>query len=1165
MTSLFKWVVNTISSTTNLAAETLLGNIIRRFLEEPIQDDSLSLELFSDWTLHLILKKSFLNVNLVNSYITFAKFKSIYFSNIKFDASYNLSKFVINLTRVVIEIDIFKPEPAPEIDEKLNASIQVFQEQLPIEKGKSFKDWLLDCVQNVNLTLDYFTLVLSALDDLEQTSISIERLTVLYDKTAQIKMPKASLLIGEKRTQRAISQIDNFQLSFANSTIDITIDLITVTISESILKTIFALLDVFLHSDLIKNNANQTPGNESSIQVNFNLKKLTIDFESHFSVELKNLKATSGMNKFSISFESISVVNSTETLFSLQQAPQNQNEIQFRFPNSNSELSLFQDFPNQLIDFSQFKSKSLNSTEISIGISSFFLKITKPFLQSILQIIEWFSQFQLSQPETTYQIKPQSYNVNLKILKVLFEMETLQIGFSKPSFSIFFSKTASNLFFNAFFSIRSLFLMIDRSTSLFHFLKSDNPSIQFMSGLLRYSEQLGKDNQVITDMKIGNFLIRIPSKFDFMNPIFDLLNLLQSKPIQKSQDEGKIESNVNVNVSLDFCNIFIDYMALKMPARLILSLKSFNLNLLMDTSPMVIKIVSNVSTMAYLSNHRDVLNLKIFMKDEFPFSEYNFAQILDLPKITVQIDCAEEVCYLNIDKALVNVSFCFDSLKLFLAFLLHVQYNLDNESGPQPKGKEFDLPQKLMDMTMTLNQSLKLDNFEFNPNKHIYNPQDTEFIPRQFNTLENLVAASRMVSNEEEANDSDLLEDTCDDQEMISSEEPISIESVHLNLMHLIGHVKIFGGRDFDQVYDMKKLNQIPPIETKNVKHSTSALLNEFDFITNRDDTNSVEIEIETKLNIILYKDDPSVSVRVNVEAQKLSVLDLIMASDARLLFGIEDEEKRPIKCRIDVLKPTGKNMELNFKLDLPNLVVFINQEQINFFMVSTQLKMPTFPSDLIVDEPMIFQLFELDPSEIQIAAHFRLWLDIHMDDIKLSVPKCQLFAIRGFDELIGSLAEYYVSEMSRPGVAAVVGGLPVIKNLRRISGAVHDLFTFDVQRYGVGLGFVNSFSALMQIIAMETINMGANATSIAERFLYVAMKFLGGRTNAKEAMETGMATLVIEKPKSTVSAVRKIPTLILAPGVLTFKKLTEMMKNLRDQINPKYKKMQKYKKEKRL
>ena len=233
--------------------------------------------------------------------------------------------------------------------------------------------------------------------------------------------------------------------------------------------------------------------------------------------------------------------------------------------------------------------------------------------------------------------------------------------------------------------------------------------------------------------------------------------------------------------------------------------------------------------------------------------------------------------------------------------------------------------------------------------------------------------------------------------------------------------------------------------------------------------------------------------------------------------------------------------------------------------MVSTQLKMPTFPSDLIVDEPMIFQLFELDPSEIQIAAHFRLWLDIHMDDIKLSVPKCQLFAIRGFDELIGSLAEYYVSEMSRPGVAAVVGGLPVIKNLRRISGAVHDLFTFDVQRYGVGLGFVNSFSALMQIIAMETINMGANATSIAERFLYVAMKFLGGRTNAKEAMETGMATLVIEKPKSTVSAVRKIPTLILAPGVLTFKKLTEMMKNLRDQINPKYKKMQKYKKEKRL
>jgi hypothetical protein len=232
---------------------------------------------------------------------------------------------------------------------------------------------------------------------------------------------------------------------------------------------------------------------------------------------------------------------------------------------------------------------------------------------------------------------------------------------------------------------------------------------------------------------------------------------------------------------------------------------------------------------------------------------------------------------------------------------------------------------------------------------------------------------------------------------------------------------------------------------------------------------------------------------------------------------------------------------------------MFITAEQIDFFIASGSSTIPVFPSDLIVDEPLAFQLFSITASNLHISAHFRLWLDVHLDDIDIGIPGCSLFALRGFDGLVGGLAEFYFAELNRPRAVAVIGGLPVIKNLRRITSAVRDLFTFDVQKYGVAVGFGKSFGALMQIVAMETLNAGANAATIAERFLGVAMNLLNGRDAGDAAvMRNGVATLVVQA-KAEKDLMKKIPTIVLAPGILSLQRLNERIKGIRDRLNPKW------------
>ena len=1163
MTSLFKLFVNTISSSTNVAAETLLRNIIKKFLEEPIQSDALSLELFTDWTIHLNLKKSFLNTELVNSYVPFMKFSSIYFANVKFDAAYNLSQFLIDMSRVVIDADMRKPSEIPKKDENLTESIHNFQEQLPIEKKNSFKDWIIDCVKKVDISLDHFTVIFNVSDEFDKLTFNIESLNMKFEKDIDIKLPNASLLIGEKRNQKSIAELNNITVSYKNNVASISIDLIAINISENIVKTLIEFSKLIPKA--LNENTNQEDGSntKTDLYINIILNKLAVTVSQEITLELSQFKFQYRPDGLKFSFSSFSIIHNDLRVISIDSRAV-KNEVphgSFLFVNNSMDISLFDKFPRRISELIIFDEKQLNSNRVIINIPSILMNISYSFISSVHNIIEWVTSItrSIEQP-TALEINKMSYIINININMIKCTLENLKIFICRPQVSLFSSQTAANLFIHSIFSIFNIEFWTQENYSMVNYLYKENNSRPSIMGIFNYQQQLGNDTEIGLDFKVNDFLLRIPSKFDFVKPFTKILAIfnspkknLQMNNIEDLQTENLSEKpNMKIIYNVNIEHIFIDYFALNMPGRIIALLPIFLSEGYIDTSPFQMKLNAKFNLELYLSNHRDDLPVSLFTNNIFQYAESNFAQIAVLQPTSVMLISNEDSSELIIDDIDLSLGCCFDSIHLLIALIMHIQYKLDNSPDDQTKTKHFDLPQTLMDMTTTLTQSLRLDNFQFDPNKNIPYNNIKHTAYKQFENLDTMVDTfyEKLEEDEEESVNLEY-----DDKISIMSSEPLTSEKVVISVSSLSINFTFYGGRDFDHAYNTNPIVSMPKIIFEK-KNSVSDF--DFDFITTRDEDNYLDAVIKGNLKVLLFEDDPNVSTRVIFEANKFDINDNIQGSAAKIILGKEEQDDRNVKGKIDILSTSNKRMELSFKLDLPNLFIFITQEQLNFFIKSADIKMPTFPSDLIVDEPLAFQLFELNPSDLQIAAHFRLWLDVHMDDIQLHMPKCQLFAVRGFDELIGGLVEFYVNELNKPGAAAIVGGLPVIKNLRRVGRAVRDLFTYDVQKYGVGVGFAKSFSALMQILALETLNMGANATSIAERFLYVAMKFLGGKDNAKEAINTGMATLVVQS-KDRKKAFKAIPTMILAPGVLTMRKLTEMMKGLRDRINPNYTKTKQY------
>ena len=148
---------------------------------------------------------------------------------------------------------------------------------------------------------------------------------------------------------------------------------------------------------------------------------------------------------------------------------------------------------------------------------------------------------------------------------------------------------------------------------------------------------------------------------------------------------------------------------------------------------------------------------------------------------------------------------------------------------------------------------------------------------------------------------------------------------------------------------------------------------------------------INSKISI--YQNDPSpISIAIKLSLSDFKVADCISGSPAAILLSVDDfiEEKietlteetnedgliqisqkeptkqgKSIDIELDLLNSSSQRLEMSLICNLPDLVVFVTQEQVDFFLDFASVSIPQFPADLIVDEPFAFQYFELNPSNL--------------------------------------------------------------------------------------------------------------------------------------------------------------------------------------------------------
>ena len=1205
MASVLRWIGKKVSNVSNSAAESILGSILVRFLEEPIQENTFSLELFQDWTLQLTLRKTFLCASLVNKYTPFLHFRSIYFSLLKLDVKYNLSKFKLEIDKIVLDIDAKMPDKIELPDEDIEASLTNLKATLPPEakKSNSLTDFFLNQVHEMQLSISHFTTIIRVRSDLKPIYILFNDFNVSLREPMNIEghasLKNFSFIVGEKRDQKKVVFIHNIDVTASKDFIfDISLDLVDIFIDKETCDIVSVFLSYIPQRVEAAQQAKQAAQGEnkfldeimSKLTANFTIKTLKINCNG-ITLELHDF-AASYKDGILASFSAL-----TATFNGKQVLDFGTSKIGYKFMENEKKPASFSDFPRIFLDVFSYNlsKKKGRSNEVDIGLGSFVVNLSKDLIKSVSEVIKWFDSFAAlnkpkQRPITENKNPPFSYLMRLRspLIRVSIEDFVLSIRDINTVFMISGAQLWTAI--RSFGDIKDVLLATPISPN-YNILQCTKEESVFQYSL-EYKTVLGKVPTLSGNAFICGLLSRIPTDLSFIDTIvavFEPLSLL-SRPENEAQnpeeEEEKEKSPMEIDFDFNVSSLFADYMTINMPSRLFLTLETLKGVVKGNTSEKLnIGIETNPSI--YLTNTRRDIPLD-GIRIPFQYSRYGFAEIAKTNiHADIEANTATKKTKIVLSELDVDGGVCADSMKLIFSIINHVQYGLDLPEERRTKTRKFDAPQQLLEIENTIKESLLRS---LNTDKPIRRrPVTMEQMMSKSVTFESVDDMIKSVPTmEEERNLFDDLPDAVFSAPAADGEPKSSNVSVEISCQKAKINFKIFGGKDLDSLFDLSTMKQYPrilepqsqsltdlhslsgPSSTLSPKMDTKRFSSfdedEFEVLCLRDEGKFLELCADiNNLVVSVYENDPSpVGTRVQVSINNLQLKDCIPNSAASLLFGIdfvsEETKNVPVTLCLDILNTTKERMELSLRCTLPDLVVFITQEQVNFLLDFISVSMPAFPGDSIIDEPLAFQYFELVPSSVKIFAHFRLWLDVHIDDVVIKVPSCHLVACKGGDGLAGELAEFYVGELTRPGVSAVIGGLPVIKNLRRIGDAVRNMFTFDARKYGFGAGTVKSISALLQVIAMETLNAGANAATIGERFLSVAMDTFSGKEMSRASMEGGLATMIISGSGSSVkTAVKAIPTLILAPGILSLQKLKELFKNMRDRINPEYKKKNVY------
>ena len=284
MSKIFQWFSKKITSVSNSAASLLLKNILRRFLEEPIVEENLECELFSDWTIKIDIQTSFLSSETINTFFSLFNFESIYFSRIEYHSSYNLSKHSIRIDRCVLSLCDLKENYVPSHTEDLKKSINEFKTQLPVENKDSFSEWLFNCVNNVDLFINRLTIKSGI--TCEKIVFVIDNLSMSMDKTKESlfhgKIGNISMNVGEHRSRVDVTSINNCEFILSKNTFTLDIPEIQFEIDTMALKEISLTLWTIL--------SRMKKSNEEYISININIGKMIIGSKTGINIVSQNVE-----------------------------------------------------------------------------------------------------------------------------------------------------------------------------------------------------------------------------------------------------------------------------------------------------------------------------------------------------------------------------------------------------------------------------------------------------------------------------------------------------------------------------------------------------------------------------------------------------------------------------------------------------------------------------------------------------------------------------------------------------------------------------------------------------------------------------------------------------------------------------------------------------------
>ncbi|OHT13405.1 hypothetical protein TRFO_16363 [Tritrichomonas foetus] len=571
----------------------------------------------------------------------------------------------------------------------------------------------------------------------------------------------------------------------------------------------------------------------------------------------------------------------------------------------------------------------------------------------------------------------------------------------------------------------------------------------------------------------------------------------------KSDQTLHKESNIlvplpNIKVSSIFTEVFVDYISKYQPARIIGQISMFKLIF----NEGVAKFDTFIS--AFLSNERSPIPFDIFMHEPPPFNRYGFCEILQFN--------VRNGFYSLIDKGIdipqsnLAITLCSDSFEVLKCIFME---------SLEEKPKDTIVEEIQSNLTKSINMSL-------------------------INKIEEMDFPEPLVNNKD------------------SSTKPI----FYFTCKEITLSILFYGGRDLNELFDLRILKKQLPFTNEIIEPL------DFDLISPRNENECIELVTTSMINVESYEDR---KLHFGLDMSLCDLIDHIKTSKARMILSTEfngsilvNFDSYSVIKNEDNLGNKESEDHCSISIELPKFGIFITNEQLQFFITFFSKTRPFTPS-FSTKKDTIIDYFSLKGDSVCISANFKYFLSVSFDDVELSIKECVVANAENTANLIGQIVKFYLENIEKLNI---ITGLPVLSNFKRIGNAVVSLFTFDIERLGLARGLGISFGVLMRTLATETLNASTCVTSTAENLIKFAIKAISGDDEWGYGMKTALATLIIS-PKckydekgitsATGEFLAQVPRVLLTPGVIALDSTTNMLRYLKNIVNPNERKIKVY------